>query len=243
MHHLFWFSIRINVLDHWLGDSWFIRGIEILAIRWKEFSKIWHVGREDCFCSEQDHPEFPVQEECQSRGTESPERGLVFYEEDRSPSPSTTNFEWLARMIQFLITLIFPLSLFVTTMFRNSTQDASEVLLSMFLIPSDDVLESLYKLRIRESVQLKTVLELYDLEIHQKISMPSCEKMKTIVKSIDKKVPLRNFDARHEKIETGAVLKNRKGRIGVEGGKGICYQWKEKRPVFEGRQMQFPAWE
>ena len=117
----------------------------------------------------------------------------------------------------------------------------SEVLLSMFLIPSDDVLESLYKLRIRESVQLKTVLELYDLEIHQKISMPNCEKMKTIVKSIDKKVPLRNFDARHEKIETGAVLKNRKGRIGVEGGKGICYQWKEKRPVFEGRQMQFPA--
>ena len=33
-----------------------------------------------------------------------------------------------------------------------------EVLLSMSKIPSDDVLESLYKLRIRESEQLKTVL-------------------------------------------------------------------------------------
>ena len=39
-------------------------------------------------------------------------------------------------------------------------------------IPSDDILESLYNLRIRESVDLKTVLELYDMEIHQKISMP-----------------------------------------------------------------------
>ena len=49
----------------------------------------------------------------------------------------------------------------------------AEVLLSMSKIPSDDILESLYKLRIRESAQLKTVLELYDLETHQKISMPN----------------------------------------------------------------------
>ena len=40
-------------------------------------------------------------------------------------------------------------------------------------IPSDDILESLYKLKILESAQLKTVLELYDMEIHPKISMPS----------------------------------------------------------------------
>ena len=52
------------------------------------------------------------------------------------------------------------------------------VLLSMSKIPSDDILESLYKLRIRESVQLKTVLELYDMEIHQKISMPNYQKKK-----------------------------------------------------------------
>ena len=43
-----------------------------------------------------------------------------------------------------------------------------EVLLSMTKIPSNDFLESLYKLRIRRSDQLKTVLELYDMEIHQK---------------------------------------------------------------------------
>ena len=39
--------------------------------------QIWYAGREDCFCSEQDHPEFPIQEEGQSRGTESPEGGPV----------------------------------------------------------------------------------------------------------------------------------------------------------------------
>ena len=56
-----------------------------------------------------------------------------------------------------------------------------EILLSMTKIPSDDVLESLHKLRIRESAQLKTVFELYDMEIHQKISMDNYQKLKTMV--------------------------------------------------------------
>ena len=34
--------------------------------------------------------------------------------------------------------------------------------------PPDDILEGLYKLRIRESEKHKAVLEFYDLEIHQK---------------------------------------------------------------------------
>ena len=37
----------------------------------------------------------------------------------------------------------------------------------MTKIPSDDILEGLHKLRIRESDKLKTVLELYKMEIHQ----------------------------------------------------------------------------
>ena len=47
-----------------------------------------------------------------------------------------------------------------------------KLLLSMTKIPLEDVLESQYKLRIRESAQLKTFLELYEMEIHQKKSMP-----------------------------------------------------------------------
>ena len=52
--------------------------IEVLAIRfWKEFSKFQDAARDDCFCSEQDHPEIPNQEEGQSRGTECPGGGPV----------------------------------------------------------------------------------------------------------------------------------------------------------------------
>ena len=81
----------------------------------------------------------------------------------------------------------------------------------MTKIPSDDILESLYKFKIRESDQLKTVLELYVVEIHQKISMPNYQKLKTMVKrSIDQKLRLRNLGARHEKIETGVVVKSRR---------------------------------
>ena len=98
-------------------------------------------------------------------------------------------------------------------------------------------LESLYKLRIRESAQLKTVLELYDMEIRQKISMPNYQKLKTMVqRRKDQKLRLRNFDARHGRIETGAVIKNRKGMSGVEGGKGTIYQWKEKGQCSKGDQ-------
>ena len=43
--------------------------------------------------------------------------------------------------------------------FRNSIRNGTEFWLSMTKIPPDDILEGLYKLRIRESEKLKTVLE------------------------------------------------------------------------------------
>ena len=54
------------------------------------------------------------------------------------------------------------------------------MLLSTTKIPPDDILEGLYKLRIRESEKLKTVLELYDLEIHQKKLGPDSHRLKTV---------------------------------------------------------------
>ena len=56
------------------------------------------------------------------------------------------------------------------------------ILLSMTQIPSDDILETLYKLRIRESEKLKTVLELHDLETHQKKLGPDYHRLKAMVK-------------------------------------------------------------
>ena len=58
--------------------------------------------------------------------------------------------------------------LFSVTLHDDNIQDFDtrwdEVLLSMSKIPSDYILASLHRLRIRESVQLKTALELYDVE-------------------------------------------------------------------------------
>ena len=103
--------------------------------------------------------------------------------------------------------------------------------------------DRLHDLRLLSSYwcsQLNTVLELYDMEIHQKISMPNHQKLKTMVRrSTNQKLQLRNFDARHGKIETGAVVKNRKEPIGVEGGKGTCYQWKEKGQCSKGDKYSF----
>ena len=67
------------------------------------------------------------------------------------------------------------------------------------------------------------------MEIHQKISLPNYQKLKTLVKrSIDQNLRLRFFDARHGRIEEGALVKSQKALSGVERGKGICFQWKEK---------------
>ena len=52
----------------------------------------------------------------------------------------------------------------------------------MTKIPHDEILEGLHKLRTREFEKLKTVLELYDLEIHQKKVGPDYHRLKTMVK-------------------------------------------------------------
>ena len=83
------------------------------------------------------------------------------------------------------------------------------ILLSLTKIPHDDILEGLYKLRIRESDKLKTVLELYDLETHQKKSGPDYQRLKTMVKrSIEQEIRNKNFGARSGNFEKNAVVKN-----------------------------------
>ena len=77
--------------------------------------------------------------------------------------------------------------------------------MSMTKIPSDDILEGLYKLKIRESEKLKTVLELYDLEIHQKKIGPDYHRLKTMVKrSIEQEIRNKNFGIRNGNFERNA---------------------------------------
>ena len=54
---------------------------------------------------------------------------------------------------------------FGVTIFRSSIQDGDEIQLLMEQFPPDDILESLYNIRSRESEKLRTVSDLYNLEI------------------------------------------------------------------------------
>ena len=75
------------------------------------------------------------------------------------------------------------------------------ILLSMTKITHDDILEGLYKLRIRVSEKLKTVLELYNMEIHQKKAGLDYHRLKTMVKrSIEQEIRNKNFGIRNGKF-------------------------------------------
>ena len=91
---------------------------------------------------------------------------IDLFVEDRSLTWSTTASGSPASMNPCLIMPTYWLLFFETTIFRSSIQDGMKFCLSMEQFPLDDILESLYKFRMRESDQLKTVLEFYDMEIH-----------------------------------------------------------------------------
>ena len=82
--------------------------------------------------------------------------------------------------------------------------------MSMSKIPSDDILESLYKLGIRESVQLQTVLEVYDMEIHQKVAVPNYQKLKN---HGSRGVQIRNFDYETLTLGTGELNQEQWSRV------------------------------
>ena len=133
--------------------------------------------------------------------------------------------------------------LFTISLRNDDTQEFGSkwdgILLSMTQIPSDDILEGLYKLRIRESEKLKTVLELYDLETHQKKLGPDYHRLKTMVKrSIEQDIRNNNFGSRIGNFEKNAMVKNQGTKQRVQRIIGDC--WGNQRAVCESRQLQFP---
>ena len=110
----------------------------------------------------------------------------------------------------------------------------------MTKIPSDDILEGLYKLRIRESEKLKTVLELYNMEIHQKKAGPDYHRLKTMVKrSIEQNPRVKNFEARNGNYERNAVVKNQVTKQCEQRTLGDCWQWKANGQCSEGDNCRF----
>ena len=113
-------------------------------------------------------------------------------------------------------------------------------LLSMTKIPHDDIFEGMYKLRIRESEKLKTVLELYDLETHQKKLGPDFHRLKAMMKrSIEQEIRNKNFGARSGNFEKNAVVKNQGTKQRVQRILGECWQWETNGQCVKGNNCSF----
>ena len=124
--------------------------------------------------------------------------------------------------------------------FRNSIRNGTEFFVSMTKIPSDDILENLYNLRIRESEKLKTVLELYNVEIYQKKAEPDYHKLKTMVKrSIEQSLRMKNFETRNGNFETSAVVKNQRVKQRGQRILGDCWQWEANGQSSKGDNCSF----
>ena len=114
------------------------------------------------------------------------------------------------------------------------------ILLSMTKIPSDDILEGLYKLRIRVSEKLKTVLELYNMEIHQRKAGPDYHRLKTMVKrNIVQNLRINTYEARNGNYERNAVVKNQETKQREQRTLGDCWQWKANGQFSKGDDCSF----
>ena len=104
----------------------------------------------------------------------------------------------------------------------------------------DDILEGLYKLRIGESEKLKTVLELYNMEIHQKNAGPDKHRLKTMVKrSIEQNLRIKNSEVRNGNYETNAMVKNQGAKQRAQRTLGYCWQWKANGQCSKGDNCSF----
>ena len=110
----------------------------------------------------------------------------------------------------------------------------------MTKIPHDDILEGLYKLRIRGSDKLKTVLELCDMEIHQKKLGLDYHRLKTMVKrSIEQEIRNKNFGIRNGNFEKNAVVKNQETKQREQRILGDCWQWETNGQCTKGDNCRF----
>ena len=209
--------------------------VEILAIRlWKDSSKFRDAGHEDCFFSEWDIPNshFKV-----SLGEQKAQKEGRFLQGRQIASMICDYFEWLSLMIQYWNMLIYSLLLFITTMFRNSMQDGMK-----FYYVKDSIRWCLGKFGQTENTWVRATQNRVGIVRHGDSSENIDAQLSKNWTQWWRGEKIRNFDyetcdARHGRIEAGAVIKNQKGWSGVEGGKVLVIS--EKGQCSKGDQCSF----
>ena len=91
-----------------------------------------------------------------------------------------------------------------------------------------------------KSEKLKTVLELYDLEIHQKKKEPDYHRLKTLIKrSVEQNLRMKNLEARNGNYETSAKVKNQWMKQSEQRSLGDCWQWETNGQCVKGDNCSF----
>ena len=129
------------------------------------------------------------------------------------------------------------LSVYEMLIFKISIQSGTEL---CCLWPKSHLMTSWKDLRIRECEKLKTVLELYDLEIHQKKLGPDYHRLKTMVKRIiEQDIRSKNFGTRNGNYEKNAVVKNQGTKQRVQRILRDCWQWETSGQCVKGDNCSF----
>ena len=106
-------------------------------------------------------------------------------------------------------------------------------------IPTEMVLEGAFKSKLQDSVQLQTLLSVYEQKNIRNSEQPSYSRLKTSVKlHIDQTLRTRNFRARNEIVERGAVTKSLKKKESLRGAEsGRMLSVESNWTVFKKRLM------
>ena len=128
------------------------------------------------------------------------------------------------------------MSLYNATTLRNFDTRWDQALLSTSETLQDNVLESLYNVRIRESAQRQTVLAMHEQAIDQNRSKPSYHKLETMAsRHLDQMIRTQNFMVRNQRIDTGVLVKTRKVEKCQRGRRTAeCCLWKAKGQCSKG---------
>ena len=110
-------------------------------------------------------------------------------------------------------------------------------------MPSVAILEAFYKSKLQNSVQLRTVMALYDQEVARNNGTPNYQQLRTAVKlHNDQVMRNRNFRVRNGVVERGSVTKSQKGnKACVEREVGECFQWKAHGQCSFSHDLQAPG--
>ena len=163
------------------------------------------------------------------------------------PSPTDRLLTWSTNtsgsqepMILSRIMPTYSLLVFEKTIFRNSIQRGTEFYCQWRKSHLMTSWKRIVQKRIRESEKLKTVLELCDLEIHQKKIGPDYHRLKTMVKrSIEQDIRNRNVGTRNGNYERNAVVKNPGKNSVTQRILGDCWWWKTNGQCSRGDNCSF----